>query len=88
MAFRNTIWFRHPCGDHCRSLYGSRISARGISECIETEGRYHGCCRFQTSTYGGSANFDFNNVSFKSYANATYQPHANSECSSNAFDRA
>ena len=85
---RDSIWLRHACADHCRSLYGSRLSSRGSSERIEIDGRYDRCCSFETSTYGGSANFAFNNVSFESYAFATYQPHANSKCSSNAFDRA
>ena len=88
MAFRDPIWFRHACGDDYRSLHGSRLPGRGSSECIKIDERYKVCCSFETFTSGGSTNVDFNNVSFESYANATGQPHANSECSSNVFGRA
>ena len=88
MAFRETIWLRQACGYHCRSLHGSQLSTRGRSERVQTDGKYHRCCSFETSTYGGSANFDFNNVSFECYANAAHQSHANSDFSSNGFDRA
>ena len=43
---------------------------------------------YMAAGHDGCANFDLNNVSFPSHANATHQPHANSECSSNAVDRA
>ena len=39
-------------------------------------------------TYDGSANFNFNNVSLESYADAAQQSRADSDCSSNGFDRA
>ena len=88
MAFRDTIWLGHACGHHCRSLHGTRLSAQGSSKCIQIDGRYHRRCSFGTSAYDRSTNFDFKNVSFESHVYATRPAHANSECSSNAFDHA
>ena len=82
MAFRETIWLRNVCGDHCRGLHGSRLSTRRSSERVETNWRHHGCYILETSAYDGFANFDFNNVPFKSYANTARQSYADSSCSS------
>ena len=38
------------------------------------------------SAYDGCANFDFNNVPFRSYANTARQSYADSSCSSDGFD--
>ena len=38
--------------------------------------------------HDGSADFDFNNVSFKSYANTARQPYADPSCGSHGFDSA
>ena len=86
MAFRETIWLPHACGEHSLSLHGNRLSTRGCSERDQTDERHHGRCRLETSAYEGSANFDFNNVAFKPYANAALQSHADFDCSSNVFD--
>ena len=74
--------------EYCRRLHRKWLSAQGSSKWLQIDGGYQGCCCSETSIYDGSANFDFNNCSFKLHANATHQPHANSKCSSNAFDRA
>ena len=86
MVFRATIWLRHARGDHCRSLHGSWLSTRRSPKHLQTDGRHHECCSFETSTYDASANFDFNNVPFKSYANAARQSHADSDCRSHGLD--
>ena len=86
MAFRETIWRRRACGDHCRGLHGSRLSIPGGLEGVETNGRHHGCCSLETSAYDCSTNFDFNNVPFKSYANTAHYSYADSSCSTNGFD--
>ena len=86
MACRETIWLRHACGNHCRGFYGSRLSTRGGSERVKTNGRQHLCCSLETSTYDGGTNVDFKNVSFKSYVTTARQPYADSSCGSNGFD--
>ena len=88
MTFREAISLQRACGDRRRGLHGSRLSTRGGSRPIETDGRHHACSSFGTSAYDGSTNFDFNNASFKSYANAARQAYADSGCSSNGFERA
>ena len=86
MAFRETIWLRNGCREHCQSLNGSWLSTPGGSERVQTNGRHHARCSFEKSAFDGSANFDCNNVPFKPYGYAARQSHADSDCSSNAFD--
>ena len=86
MALTDTIWLRQAGANHRRSVHCSWLSPRGGSECFKADGRHHGCCSFETSTHDGSSNFDFNNISLETHAAIPHQPHAKSECSSNAFD--
>ena len=52
----------------------------------DNDNGYRGSCGLGTPAYDGSANFDFYNVSFKSYANTASQPYADPSCRSHGFD--
>ena len=88
MALTETIWLRHACGGHCRSLHRSRLSAGRSPERVQTDGRCHGCCSLETSTYNGYTNFDRNNLTFNPYAYVAHQSYVDSNSSSNGFDHA
>ena len=86
MAFWKTIRLRYAGGDHRRSLHGGRLSTRRGTERVKNDNRHRGCCGLETPAYDGSANFDFHNVSFKSYANTARPFYADSSCGSNEKD--
>ena len=86
MALRNDILPRYACGDHCRSLDGTWLSTRGGWQQLQANRRQHERCCLETSTYDGSSNFDFKDVSFQTHADTPDPSPATSECSFNAFD--
>ena len=86
MAFWKTIGLRYAGGDHRRSLHGGRSLTRTGTERIQNNNGHRGSCGLETPTYDGSANFDFYNVSFKSYANTARQSYADCSCGSHDFD--
>ena len=86
MAFPKTIRLAYAGGDHRRSLHGGRLSPRRGTERVENDNRNCGCCGLETPAYDGSPNFDFYNVSSKSYANTAGQPYADPSCGSHGFD--
>ena len=64
---------------------GGQLSTRRGTERVKNDNGQRGCCGLETPSYDGSANFDFHNVFFKSYANTARQSYADSSCASNGF---
>ena len=74
------------CWRPSQRLTWRRLSTRRGTESVENHNAHRRCCGLETPAYDGSAKFDFQNVSFKSYCGTARQCYADSSCGSNGLD--